>query len=75
MKTIKPTRPNKPAGRLAYNLDAAAEQVSVSPDTLRRCIKNNHPTLPPLPAKRGQRGQYLIRHTDLETWLDHLEAA
>lgn len=57
------------ATRLAYSLEEAAEQVSLSVTYLRRAIRANE-----LIAKRiGQK--YRITHVDLVAWLDALPDA
>lgn len=62
--------------KLAYDLEEAADQVSVSTKTLRRAIATTEPDTfpPPLRAKKVGRG-YRILHVDLVEWADSLPDA
>lgn len=58
---------------LFYRLAEAAEVARVSPDSLRRAIKKvrDDGKFPhPLPAKKGARGEYLIRPDALAEWTE-----
>ena len=63
--------------RIAYNLPAAAEQVSVSVSYLRQAIhatgqEKDGP--PPLAAKKVGK-EYRVLHADLEVWASRLKDA
>lgn len=51
---------------IAYDINEAARQVSVSDDTLRAAIKDGSLTVRLVGRK------YLVRHTDLCAWVDSL---
>lgn len=66
--------------KIAYKIDEAAEQVSVSPDTIRRAIKATKPDAypPPLKAKNAgsdKKPSYRILHAELMAWADSLADA
>lgn len=67
--------------RIAYDIRQAAEQVSVSIDTIRRAIRATDPATypPPLKAKRTgsseKKPAYRILHADLEAWASSLKDA
>jgi hypothetical protein len=68
--------------KAAMSLDEAAAQTPFSAKTLRRAIQttgvdaSGNPTFPPpLPAKRGARGAYVVLAEDLQQWLRSLPAA
>ena len=66
--------------RIAYDLKQAAEQVSVSIDTIRRAIRATDPNAypPPLRAKRTgseKKPSYRVSHTNLMAWYDSLKDA
>ena len=63
--------------KIAYTVHEAAELTPWSHDVIRKAIRATDPTAfpPPLKAKRGPRGQYIIRPADLEAWLDSFEDA
>ena len=66
--------------RIAYDLKQAAEQVSVSIDTIRRAIRATDPNAypPPLKAKRSgsdKKPAYRVLHADLEAWASSLKDA
>ena len=66
--------------KLAYTLTEAAEQVSVSVQTLRRAIAATDPNSypPPLRAKNAgseKKPSYRISHTNLTAWYDSLKDA
>jgi hypothetical protein len=65
------------ATRIAYTLEEAAQVTPFSAKTLRRAIKASDPAAfpPPLPAKRGPRGSYVVLADDLERWLRSLPDA
>ncbi|MDM8086316.1 hypothetical protein QUV83_16195 [Cellulomonas cellasea] len=56
--------------------DAAAE-TPYDEKTLRKAIRATDPTVfpPPLRAKTGSRGEYLITDTALREWIDSLADA
>lgn len=61
------------SAQIAYKIDEAAEQVSVSPDTIRRAIRNTKPGTfpPPLRAKNfgtDKKPSYRILHDVLTAW-------
>lgn len=64
--------------RLAYSADEAAAECGVSPATIKKAIRAGS-----LKAKRSARnentgepaGKYLIFPTDLQAWLEGLDAA
>lgn len=62
---------------LVVKIRDAAVMVSQSEDTIRRAIRATDPAAfpPPLKAKRGGRGEYLIRVADLDRWVDQLDDA
>lgn len=62
--------------KIAYTIDEAAEEASVSTSTIRRAINATDPTAfpPPLRAKRtggkdAKKFEYRILHTALEAWV------
>jgi hypothetical protein len=66
--------------RIAYDIKQAAEQVSVSVDTIRRAIRATDPGAYPPPLKAKQTGSdkkpaYRILHADLEAWASSLKDA
>ena len=66
--------------KIAYKVDEAAEQVSVSVDTIRRAIRATKPDAypPPLAAKNAgtdKKPSYRISHTNLTAWYDSLKDA
>lgn len=66
--------------KVAYTIPEAAEQVSVSIDTLRRAIRATDPATypPPLKAKRTgslKKPSYRISHTELMAWFNSLADA
>ena len=66
--------------KIAYTLPEAAEQVSVSVQTLRRAIAATDPNAypPPLHAKvagSDKKPSYRISHTQLMAWYDSLKDA
>lgn len=67
--------------RIAYDIKQAAEQVSVSVDTIRRAIRATDPNAypPPLPAKRmgssDRKPSYRISHPALMAWFNSLPDA
>jgi hypothetical protein len=66
--------------RLLYRLDEAAEQVSVSVQTLRRAINATDPDAypPPLKAKNAgsdRKPSYRIPHDALVAWAESLKDA
>ena len=66
--------------KIAYTLPEAAEQVSVSVQTLRRAIAATDPNAypPPLEAKNAgseKKPSYRIAHVRLMAWFDSLKDA
>lgn len=68
--------------KVAMNLEEAAAQTPFSAKTLRRAIqttgvdKDGNPTFPPpLQAKRGSRGAFVVLADDLVRWLKNLPDA
>jgi len=58
-------------------LAEAAEQVPYEVDTLRRAVHATDPDRFPHPlrAKRGSRGEFLVRSADLDDWIDRFPEA
>lgn len=58
-------------------LRQAAEYQPYGIATLRRAIKATDPAAfpPPLKAKQGSKGTYIIRAADLDAWLESLPDA
>lgn len=63
--------------KAAMTLEEAAAQTPFSAKTLRRAIQATDPKAfpPPLPAKRGARGAYVVLAEDLLDWLRSLPPA
>ena len=66
--------------RLLYSLQDAADQVSVSVQTLRRAIAATDPNAfpPPLKARRTgteKKPSYRIEHDELVAWVNSLPSA
>lgn len=56
------------------NLKEAAAETPFEEKTLRKAVRATDPTVfpPPLRAKAGPRGQYLITDRALREWIDSL---
>ena len=56
------------------SIDDVAEQTPWGRDTIRKAIRSTDPSSfpPPLKAKQGPRGQYVVRREDFEAWVDGL---
>lgn len=63
--------------KILLTVTEAAELVPWSVDVIRRAIRATDPAAfpPPLKAKRGPRGQHVIRPADLESWAESLPDA
>lgn len=63
--------------RVLLTVAEAAEVSNTSADTLRKAIRATEPNAfpPPLRAKRGAKGRYLILPADLQEWAESLEDA
>jgi predicted DNA-binding transcriptional regulator AlpA len=63
--------------KLLLTIPEAASLTPFGDKTIRAAIKATDPAAfpPPLKAKRGSRGQYLVRVADLEAWIDSLQDA
>ena len=63
--------------RILLTVADAAEVANTSEDTLRKAIRATDPASfpPPLRAKRGAKGRYLILPADLQEWAESLEDA
>ena len=63
--------------KAAMSLDEAAAETPFSSQTIRRAIQATNPVAfpPPLPAKRGSRGAYVVLRDDLLAWLRSLPDA
>ncbi len=65
------------ADKMLLTLSEAAARVPWSVDIIRKAIHATDPAAfpPPLKAKRGPRGQHIIRPVDLQAWVDSLPDA
>lgn len=63
--------------KAALSLDEAAAETPFSSKTIRRAIHATDPKVfpPPLRAKRGSRGSYVVLRDDLLEWLRSLPDA
>ena len=65
------------AAKVLLTVAEAATTVPWGEDIIRKAIRATDPKKfpPPLKAKKGPRGQYVIRPADLDAWADSLPAA
>lgn len=56
------------------SLAEVAEQTPWKVDTIRKAVRATDPNTfpPPLKAKIGPKGQYVVRREDFEAWIDGL---
>ncbi|GGL27443.1 hypothetical protein H9L10_03705 [Phycicoccus endophyticus] len=65
------------ATKAVMSLQDVAAQTPWSVDTIRRAVRATDPDSfpPPLKAKRGPKGSYVIREQDFREWIDGLPDA
>jgi hypothetical protein len=63
--------------KAVMSLAEVAAQTPWSVDTIRKAVRATDPSTfpPPLKAKRGSKGQYVVRAEDFKAWIDQLDDA